>query len=570
MNAFENPAFFLQLFQGIPEAVAILDSEDRVVVVNDAFEKFFGFSRDRIRGSKINDLVVPEEYLEEGLRNSRMVLDGTPLVDSTAVRRRADGTRVHVSITARPIYLEGRQAAIVALYRDISDQVILLDSIDTHIWYLKEPEKYGAVNEAHATFYGLAKEDMQNRRMAEFFGSTMAAPLVESNREVFRNAMPTTVERWTRRADGDTRLLRITKKPRFDTQGQIVYVVCTAEDITVARQQENRLRLLSTMVEQAADPMVHLDVNYRISYMNPAAEQHYGWTLEELRGSDPIIFNAEENKDQIQEEIRATTGGGRVYEGRLRNRRKDGSVYMAQIRIAPIIDDDGAIIGFVDSKRDITAEQQELEAKELLLREVQHRVKNNLATVVSLLTLQSAGMEDPVAVEALHDARRRIEAMLTVYEALQLTSDCGEINLTEYLQDLIHRLEATLHSHHSIRFTTGDEPAFLESSAAISVGMIVNELLTNAVKHAFPGDHFPEYDDSSRITVELLQQEAGVDGYTITVADNGISMPDTGTDTSGGSLGLTLVHSLVDKLQGEIRIERGGGTRIIVRFPRTT
>lgn len=572
MKSFENPAFFHQLFHGIPEAVVILDEKDRVIVVNEQFETFFGYDRDAVRGHYINDLVVPVEYLEEGIRNSKLVLAGNPLINTTGIRRRADGTQVHVSITARPVYLEGRQAAIVVMYRDISDQIILLDSIDTHIWYLKDPGTYGAVNQAHTEFYGLSKQDMENRRMEEFFGSEMSAPLREHNRDVFERGMPTTVERWTRRADGEVRLLKIAKKPCYEKDGQIRYVVCTAEDITEIRQQENQLRLLSSMVEQSADPMVHFDSNYRITYMNPAAERQHGWTLEELKGRDPILFNAEEKGEEVQEEIRRTIMSGRIYEGRVRNRRKDGSVYVAQLRIAPIMNDQGEIIGFVDVKRDITEEQKELETKELLLREVQHRVKNNLATVVSLLTLQAGSIEDTTAVNALNDARRRIEATLTVYEALHLSSESGRIDLKAYLADLIVRLEETLHTPCPITFLCDERDAPIESNAAISLGMIVNELLTNAVKHAFPQEaaESEKPPRESRIQVELRRVEADADSaaYHVAVADNGISIPEEiDIHTETGSLGLTLVQSLVEKLRGQVVVDREGGTRFTVIVP---
>ncbi|TVR65957.1 MAG: PAS domain S-box protein [Spirochaetaceae bacterium] len=567
MNSFDDPAFFHQLFHGIPEAITILDDQDRVIVVNRQFEKTFGYALEDIRGHRINDLVLPAEYLDEGIRYSRLVLSGTPLVNVTGTRRRADGSHVHVSITARPIFLEGRQAAILVMYRDISDQIILLDSIDTHIWYLKEPGMYGAVNQAHAEFYGFAKHDMQNRRMEEFFGPEKAAPLEEHNRDVFERDQPATVERWTRRADGEIRLLKISKKPCREEAGQIRYVVCTAEDITELRRQENRLRLLSSMVEQSADPMIHFDSDYRISYMNPAAERQLGWTLDELRGEDPAIFNAEENSREVQEVILKAIMAGQVYEGRVRNRRKDGSVYVAQLRIAPIMDDQGEIIGFVDVKRDITAEQKELETKELLLREVQHRVKNNLATVVSLLTLQAGGVEDPVAVNALNDARRRIEAMLTVYEALHLTSHSGRIDLQTYLQDLIERLEETLHTPCPIEYLSDHEPTPIESSAAISLGMIVNELLTNAVKHAFPPDE-PAREKWIRVELAREERESGSPSYRIAVADNGVAIPDNiDLENEVASLGLTLVKSLVQKLRGDLVIERNGGTRCTVTVP---
>lgn len=592
MDSTKSTTFFQQVFHAIPEAVAIVDEENRVVLVNEHFTSFFGYSRDECQGRVIDDLVVPEVYREEGRRFARTALAGATL-DATTTRRRRDGTLVDVAITAEPLHQEGRRRAIVVMYRDITRRTILLNSIDTHIWYLTSPGVYGAVNEAHARFLGRPKTELQNRSMEEVFGVEQARELIASNREVFTDGKPLTVDRWSMRADGEERLLRIRKKPCTDATGAVIYVVCTAEDITVEREQENNLRMLSSMVEASADPMIRTDRDYRITYMNAAAEQHYGWTLEDVAGQDPGILNAEENADQVQAEIMNTIYSGKIFEGKIRNRRKDGSVYLAQLRIAPITDRDGEIIGFVDVQRDVTAEHQELEHKELLLREVQHRVKNNLATVVSLLTLQASGASEESTVEALTDARRRIEAMLTVYESLHISAATGTIDVVDYLKSLIDRLRETFSSNVPILFHSVDHPVIADSNAAISIGMIVNELLTNALKHAFPEGR------GGTVTVEVQREtepstsssstsSSSVSGppvsgtwYRLSVGDNGISVPESvgvgvgigvgggfGADVGTGvGLGLTLVYSLVEKIQGTLSVERDGGTRFTIRFP---
>lgn len=560
MNTFDNPALFHQIFHGIPEAIAILDDRDRVLTVNTRFEQFFGYHADAIVGHCINDLVLSEEYRQQGEHYSKVVLEGTPL-EVTATRARSDGTPVQVAISARPLYLEGRQAAIVVMYRDISEHVLLLDSVDTHIWYLKSPDRYGTVNEAHARFTGRRKEELDNCYLTEIFPRDEARRLRADNEEVFRSGKAATLERWTRRADGADRLLRITKKPWFDPHGRIKYVVCTAVDITNIHERDNTLRLLSSMVENSADPMIHTDAEYRITYMNPAAETFYGWTLEDVRGKSPGLFNAEENRDEIQRELWKTISGGSVYEGRLLNRRKDGTTYPAHIRIAPIFGRDKEIIGFVDVQRDVTTDQKALEARDLLLREVQHRVKNNLATVVSLLSLQTDQQDDPAVSNALSDTRRRIEAILTVYESLHDSEQTGTLDVDSYLRSLIERLAPSLTTRIPITYSgVADPPAPVESTVAISVGMIINELVTNAVKHAFP-----DAPADARIAVDLRRQDGT---FRLRVNDNGVSLPvDVSAGGAGSGLGLTLVHSLVEKIEGTLGIDRAGGTTFTICLP---
>ncbi|SIQ12875.1 PAS domain S-box-containing protein [Alkalispirochaeta americana] len=557
MEPFNNPAFFYQLFQGISEAAAVLDGQDRIITVNRRFESFYGYHRDAITGRYINDLIVPDAQAREAEAYSRIVLSGTPL-SVNAIRRHADGTPLEVSISAQPIFLEGKQEALFVMYRDITDQVILLDSIDIHIWYLARPDTYGAVNDAHARFLGRSKGEIQHQPIEQ--------PLFrEGNREVFSSGTETTEERWAERADGARRLLKITKKPRFDREGRIKYVVCTARDTTEERDQENSLRLLSSMVERSADPMVRTDVNHRITYMNPAAETHFGWTTREVAGKSPAIFNAEEQAEAIQQEILETIKSGQTYQGRLRNRRKDGSTFMAHIKISPITDRQGEIIGFVDIQRDISADQEELETRDLLLKEVQHRVKNNLATVVSLLSLQATQQDDSSVTGALEDARRRIEAVLTVYESLHQNPSTETVHLPSYLEQIIQKLKESFASPLSFCFRWDEQDVIVDSSTAIALGMIVNELLTNAVKHAFPRQN--QNNHTGAVEVSLETPPPGT-RHLLRVSNNGDPLPDhLEPGGPGCGLGLTLVHSLAQKVRGVLSIHREEETSFSVAFP---
>lgn len=491
MNFLERPEFFFQLFQSIPDPAVILDHQDRVVQVNQEFTRVFGYAQPDVTGRSINSLVVPRELENEGEQFSHQVLSGNRLYAET-MRCTSTGVCIPVAISSSPIYLDGSQAAVFVMYRDISaireanrEREILLDTVDTHIWYLRDPGTYGTMNAAHARYHGRTVEQMSNRPLAEFFGEQYAGQVAQWNEANFVSPQRETVERWVTRHDGVRRLFRIIKTPVVRPDGTVERVVCSGEDITEAWEQQNQLRLLSYMVEHSSTPMMRMDTEYRICYMNGAAEKQYGWTQEELTGKSPGVLNAEENAPEIQEDIRATLARGESWSGRLRNRRKDGSVFTASIFVAPITGHNGELIGYVDVSHDVSQEQSELEYRELLLREIHHRVKNNLATVVSLLSLQAAGVEDPAALAALTQASSRIEAMLTVYESLNESESYRQIQLPVYLRDLMARIQETTRGS-TIRFLEEVDQLPVENSAAVSLGMIVNELVTNADKYAYP------------------------------------------------------------------------------------
>lgn len=190
---------------------------------------------------------------------------------------------------------------------------------------------------------------------------------------------------------------------------------------------------------------------------------------------------------------------------------------------------------------------------EALIRELHHRVKNNLQVVSSLLALQSNRLQDETARRALEDGRTRVDAMALVHQKLFLDNELSSVNLSEYLRHLGHSLSRSF----GYKMETVNSEVSLTSSSmdidkAIPIGLIVNELVTNAFKHAFRETMQP------LITVSVLEREDGC--LWMQVVDNG-----SGFDTNSGkerpdSLGLKLVQTLVDQLNGSLRVEQHNGT----------
>ncbi|WP_161781635.1 PAS domain S-box protein [Desulfohalovibrio reitneri] len=129
-------------------------------------------------------------------------------------------------------------------------------------------------------------------------------------------------------------------------------------DVTMRREREERLRMLTAMVEQAADPMIRTDADFRIRYMNRAAEELFGWELVDLYGQKPDILNAEDDPEEAQREIYEILQAGRKYSGEMRNRRKNGEVFDVQMRISPIFGPEGNIVAYTASQHDVTRRKE--------------------------------------------------------------------------------------------------------------------------------------------------------------------------------------------------------------------
>jgi len=201
-----------------------------------------------------------------------------------------------------------------------------------------------------------------------------------------------------------------------------------------------------------------------------------------------------------------------------------------------------------------------LKEKELLLREIHHRVKNNLQIVSSLLRLQSRRIDDAKTVEILNDSRSRISAMSLIHESLYKPSSLSSVSLREYVLELTFKLfdfygvDADL-----IALVIDVEPITLNIDTATPCGLIINELVTNSLKYAFPAER------SGAITITM--KRTGESGYLLQVGDNGVGLPPVLDIRQTQSLGLQLVVNLVEKqLQGELEVRRDRGTTYVITF----
>jgi two-component sensor histidine kinase len=217
-------------------------------------------------------------------------------------------------------------------------------------------------------------------------------------------------------------------------------------------------------------------------------------------------------------------------------------------------------------QRDITerkrAEEKiraSLREKEVLLKEIHHRVKNNLQIISSLLYLQATRTEHPGAISALRESRNRIKSMALIHERLYQSPNLASVDMGEYTRNLVSDLQRS-HSigERAVRLRLDIEDIPLGITEAIPCGLIINELVSNALKHAFPKGRAGE------ITIGL--QRGGANQVTLTVSDNGIGLPEQVDFRKSPSLGLTLINSLVEQLGGTIELDRSGGTAFTITF----
>jgi len=198
-----------------------------------------------------------------------------------------------------------------------------------------------------------------------------------------------------------------------------------------------------------------------------------------------------------------------------------------------------------------------LAEKELILKEVTHRIKNNLYTISSLLSLQAADMVDSPARAALEDAGSRVQSMKLLYEKLYESPALTEVSVKDYLPALVDEIIANFPNRTMVRNETDIDEFKLTTRVIQPLGIIVNELLTNIMKYAFEGK------SSGSIKVSLKTHDGLV---SLVVGDDGNGMPENIDFENSSGFGLQLVRALTTQLDGKIRIERGGGTKVVLEF----
>jgi len=201
--------------------------------------------------------------------------------------------------------------------------------------------------------------------------------------------------------------------------------------------------------------------------------------------------------------------------------------------------------------------KQSLHEKEVLLKEVHHRVKNNLQIISSILNLQSSTISDKYILDLLKNSQDRIRSMSLIHELLYQTKDFSTINFLEYIRSISTNLFQSYNQNQNIDLVLELQPVALDLDLAIPCGLIINELITNSLKYAF------EITGSGEVKIILSQSD---DEVKLIIEDNGKGFPSTIDFRDTESLGMQLVVSLVDQIDGEIKLESDSGTKYELRF----
>jgi PAS domain S-box-containing protein len=343
---------------------------------------------------------------------------------------------------------------------------------------------------------------------------------------------------------------------------QVGIALSQAQFLSALRDSEERYR---NMIETASEGIWIIDNDNYTTFVNDKMAQMLGYTSQEMLGMPLWEFMNEEEKAKARNNVdRRRRGIAEKHDFKLR--RRDGSDLWTLISTTPLLDDCDNYLGALAMVSDISdrlkAEakiQASLKEKEVLLKEIHHRVKNNLYVISNLLDLQSDTVDDEGVQNLFADSQNRIQTMALIHEQLYQSDNLAQINLADYINNLVNNLLSSLDTSFClIQTVVNAEPIHLDLETAIPCGLLINELVTNSFKYAFPNSLEGE------IKIELHSIEDR--RYQLIISDNGIGIPERIDWQDSPSLGLRLVNILAEQLEATIELDRSNGTCFTLSF----
>jgi len=446
-------------------------------------------------------------------------------------------------------------AGVVLATLDADEKISLINKKGCEILGYKEEELIGR------NWFDILVPQRIRGEIRGVFGKLMAGDIEPV--EYYENTLLT--------KEGEERLIVFHNTVIRDKNSQTVGVLFSGEDITERKQAEEALRksegLFRAIFETAQDSIFIKDRTLNYIQVNPAMEKLFGQPASKLiELTDDDLFG-EEAGAHISEVDSRVLGGEIIKEEHTKPVK--GIPHTFHVIKVPICDSSGEIIGLCGIARDITerkrTEEQikaSLREKEVLLKEIHHRVKNNMQVIISLLNLQSKHVKDKHDLEIFKDSQNRIKSMALIHDKLYQSKDLASIDFAEYTENLVSHLFNTYSvSSSAIKLVADIKDVALDINTAIPCGLIINELISNSLKYAFPDGQEGE------ILIKLYASKD--DTFTLIVCDNGIGLPEDLDFRNTESLGLQVVVALVEQLKGTIELDRSEGTAFKIVFKKS-
>ena len=563
-EAEEIKAKFESIVEHSNDAIISKNLKGVVTSWNHAAEKIYGYSKEEMLGKSTAGLIPEGQGISTRVSHDE---------NYSALRVRKDGKTINVSLTLSPVKnSQGRVTGVSIISRDVTQEKkaekelkaseerykLLVENVPVGILHL---DRNGKVTGA-------------NPKFLEILGSeTCVAPEfhkfeVSGFSGKFRECLETgrTLKGEYKFTSAPKKYLQYNITPILDSENKVTGVIGACIDITERKQMEKALRESEEKFREVFNNvndgtvLCKLEDGLPKKFMevNDVVCRTLGYTREELLKMSFKDIIDPQMADKLPLLVDKIYKDGRV-KFEAAPITKNGYTIPVEINshIFKLNGMDVAVSvarNITDRKKAEKVVKDSLKEKELLLREIHHRVKNNLMVISSLLNMQSRQIKDQKVVSLLKDSQSRARSMAIIHEKLYGSNNLKKINFGDYIRDFTGELFKTYSTRPGLKLEMDVEDLMLDINTTIPLGLIVNELVSNSLKYAFN-------EDGGTVTVRFHRED---DLYTLTVEDNGVGIPEDFQEK--GSLGMNLVKNLTEQLDGELELDRTHGTCFQVRF----
>ena len=446
----------------------------------------------------------------------------------------------------------------------------ILDCSSSAIYTKDLHGRYQVINKQFEDLSGFKKKDVISKTDFELFPESVAQNFTKNDRRVIERGTRLDIEELAP-VEGRMHTFITTKFPLINEDDGKIYEICgVSTDITKRKQGEDALResekKYQHLVESTVDLVWSVDIKGIHTFTNKSIEQHLGYKVEDCIGSDSFQLIHPDDKDNIQKIFQESVDQKKGWSDlEIRWICKDGSIRYFESSAHPIFDVDDNLTGFNGIDRDITDRKQSedqiesaLKEKEILLRELYHRTKNNMQVICSMLSIKSMQITDNEISTVFEEIENRIRVMALVHQKLCQAKDLSRIDLKEYIQDIGNYLLTGSQTYRKILFQVDGDSIPILFDYAVPCGLILNELISNSLRHAFPDRKEGEI----LISVHIFDNEIEV-----TFKDNGIGLPKGFNLENCKSPGLGIVRDLIkSQLYGKAELKEAQGMAFQMRF----
>jgi PAS domain S-box-containing protein len=554
---------------GVPVDYIFLD-------VNKAFERCTGLERERIIGKRATEVHSGIEDIEFDWIGvyGEVALDGEPLQFEQYFEPQGRWYSIVAYAPVRGYFavtfedITARRQAVEALRASEEKYRELVEALQEGIWRIDKDAFTTFVNRRMAEMLGYSVDEMLGKHLFEFMGAR-GVEIATRKLERRQQGIAEQHDFEFIRKDGTRIYASMETTPITDEEGNYVGALAGVMDITERVRAEEKLRQSEarwrSLTETSPDHILTLDTDLNIQFVNFASP---GLTVQKLIGTPLYQYAEKERQAEIKAILQGVLRTGQDASYETVYCTPDGWTIHYESRAAPRrLPGSDEIIGLTLSARDITARvrmeerlRASLKEKEALLRELYHRTKNNMQVISSMLTLQAMRIQDKGVLSIFRDVENRIQSMALVHQKLYQSQDLSRIDLKEYIANLV---ELLMQSYQvpldKIAPFVDVERALVLIDTAIPCGLILNELLSNVFKHAFPGDR------SGEVKIRLRRAKDGT--LTLQVSDDGVGFPKDLDWRKSDTLGLQTVFGIAERqLRGKVSVETAHGVTWHIRF----